>query len=55
MKQNQTLFYEPNSNLSVVSFFFFLNIKLFKRLLKTKFVSFMTKVKSNNRNETKSG
>ena len=53
MKQNQTLFHGTYSNLTTY-LFLSKNIKVFQRLSKWKFLSFMTKVNLNNGNETKS-
>ena len=53
MKQNQTFFHGMYSNLTP---YLSLpkNMKTFKWLLKSKFLSFMTKVNPNNGNEAKS-
>ena len=56
MKQNQTFFRETYSNLTpYLSLPKNLKIfKIFQRLSKSKFLSFMTKVNPNNKIETKS-
>ena len=53
MKQNQTFFRETYSSLTP---YLSLpkNLKIFQRLSKSKFLSFMTKVNPNNKIETKS-
>ena len=52
VKQNQTFFHGMYSSLSPY-LFFIKNIKVIQQLSKSKFPSFMTKVKPNDRNETK--
>ena len=53
MKQNQTSFH--GTYLFVTSYLFLPKyIRVFERFLKSEFISFMTKVNPNNRNETKS-
>ena len=54
MKQNQTFSNQICSNLKPYLFFLPKNIKVFQWLTRSKFFSFMTKVNSNNGNETKS-
>ena len=52
-KKNQTFFHGTYSNLA--SYIFLSNnVKVFQWLLKSKLLNFITKVNSNNRNETKS-
>ena len=53
VKQNQTFFHGTYSNLTPY-LSLTKNIKIFQWLLKSKFLSFTTKVKANNGNETKS-
>ena len=53
MKQNQTFFHGTYSNLTSYVFLS-KNVKVFQWLLESKFLSFITKVNSNNENETKS-
>ena len=53
MKQYQTFYHETCSYLTSYTFLS-KNIKVFQWLWKSKFLSFMTKVNSSNRNETKS-
>ena len=53
MKQNQTFFHGTYSNL-MSNLLLSKNVEIFQCLLKSKFLSFMTKVNPNNASETKS-